>query len=81
MAQESRKLEEVRSCLDKCHLSVFCCRMNPRLCLLVSVHRDVGLLASKNERVGAIVSDPLAVLNAWLWSADHMKQFFVLRSR
>ena len=60
--------------------SVFCCRINPRPCLLASVHRHAGLLASKNERVGAIVSDPLAVLNAWSWSADQMKSFFVLRS-
>ena len=59
--------------------SVFCCKMNPRPCLLASVHRRVGLLASKKERVGAIVSDPLAVLNAWSWSADQMKSFFVLR--
>ena len=46
---------------------------------MASVHRRVSLLASKNERIGAIVSNPLAVLNAWSWSADQMKSFFVLR--
>ena len=44
------------------------------------MHRRVGLLASKNERVGAILSDPFTVLNAWSWLADHMKSFFVLRT-
>ena len=53
--------------------------MNPRPCLLASVHNCVGLLASKNERVGAMVSDPLAVLNDRSWSADQIKSFFVLR--
>ena len=55
-------------------LPVFCCRINPSSYLLASVHRRVDLLASKDERVGAIVNDPLAVLNA-----GQMKSFFVLR--
>ena len=42
-------------------LPVFCCRTKPRPCLLASVHRRVGLLASKNERVGAVVRDSLTV--------------------
>ena len=59
--------------------AVFCCRTKPRPCLLASVHRRVGLLASKKASVGAVMRDSLAVENARSWSVDQMKSFFVLR--
>ena len=42
------------------------------------MHNLVGLVGSKNERVGADVSDCLAVVNAWSCSLDHVNSFFVL---
>ena len=61
------------------HLSFYCCKTKPRPCLLASVHRCVGRLGSKNERVGAVVSDSLAIRNAQSWSEDQRKSLFVLR--
>ena len=40
----------------------------------------MGLVGSKNERVGADVSDCFAVVNAWSCSLDHVNSFFVLSS-
>ena len=53
-----------------------CCRMNPRPCLLASVHSPVGLQLSKNARTGLDVSDSLAIQNAQSCSVDHMNLFF-----
>ena len=53
--------------------------MNPRPCLLASVHSCVGLRLSKNARTGLDVSISLAVRNAWLCSVDHINSFLVLR--
>ena len=56
-----------------------CCKTNPRPSLLASVDNCVGLEISKYARVGAVVSDCRALLNACLCSVAHMKSFFVLR--
>ena len=60
-------------------LPSYCCRMNPRPCLLASVQSRVGLRLSKNARVGLDVSDSLAAWNARSWSVVHMNSFLVLR--
>ena len=43
------------------------------------MHSRVGLVTLKNARVGALVSDSLAVSNAWLWLVVQTKSVFVLR--
>ena len=53
-------------------------RENPAW-LLASVHSHVCLVASKNARVGALVSDFLAVSNARSRLVVQTKSFFVLR--
>ena len=47
--------------------------------MIASVHRHVGLLASMNERIGAFVSEFLAVLITWSLLGVQMKSFFMLR--
>ena len=53
--------------------------MNPRPCLLASVHSCIGLRLSKNDRIGLDMSDTLVVRNAWLCLADHRNLFLVRR--
>jgi len=52
--------------------------MNPRPCLLASVHSRVDLLISKNESSGGEVRDFLTWLRASSWEVDHRNSFLVL---
>ena len=54
--------------------------MKPSPCQLVSVHKRVGLLASKKEIIGAVVSASFAAAKALSWLSFHRKSFLVLRS-
>ena len=44
------------------------------------MHNLVGLFGSKNDKVGADVSDCFTLVKAWSSSDDHVNSFFVLRS-
>ena len=57
-----------------------CCRIKSTPCRLASVHRRVGLSASKNARVGAPVKCALALFNATSCSIDRTYSFFVLNN-
>ena len=57
-------------------LSSYCCSTNPRPCLLASVHSRVCLQMLKNDKIGANVSDSLAIQNAWSCLAVHRTRFW-----
>ena len=52
--------------------------MNPSPCLLASVHSLVGLLMSKKDSNGGVVSDFLTWLRASSWVVGHRNSFLVL---
>ena len=54
--------------------------MNPKPCLLTSVHRRVGRDTLKNASTGLVDRCCLAVSSAMSWSAVQVNSFFVLNN-
>ena len=54
--------------------------MNPKPCLLASVHRRVGRDTLKKASTGLVDRCCLAVISAMSWSAVQVNSFFVLNN-